>query len=171
MARFLHHSLKISGRNWRDFLLALSWILGLISGCTLCLSADTTAFSLMRMAPGCPVSIVRLLAVTFLPILFSGFAAFVSQTWLLIPIAFFKSFTFSAAYIAVMLSFGSAGWLIGFLLMFSSICTMPILILYWIRYSRKGYSLALWHKIAFISLIFAVCGIDFFVISPFLAGL
>ena len=93
MARFLHHSLKIPGRNWRDFTLALSWILGLISGCTLCLSADTTAFSLMRMAPGCPVSIVRLLAVTFLPFLFSGFAAFVSQTWLLFPIVFFKSVT------------------------------------------------------------------------------
>ena len=171
MARFLHHSLKISGCNWRDFLLALSWILGLISGCTLCLSADTTAFSLMRMAPGCPVSIVRLLAVTFLPFLFSGFAAFITQAWLLIPIAFLKSFTFSAASTAVMLSFGAAGWLICILLMFSSICTMPILILYWIRYSRKGYPLALWHKISFISLIFAVCGIDFYVISPFLAGL
>jgi hypothetical protein len=115
------------------------------------------------------VSIVRLLAVTFLPFLFSGFAAFVSRTWLLIPIAFFKSFTFSAAYIAVMLSFGSAGWLIGFLLMFSSICTMPILILYWIRYSRKGF--LLWKKIALFLLIFVLCGIDFYVISPFLAGL
>ena len=171
MARFLHHSLKIPGRNWSELILALSWILGLISGCTLCLSADTTAFSLMRMAPGCPVSIVRLLAVTFLPFLFSGFAAFITQAWLLIPIAFLKSFTFAAASTAVMLSFGAAGWLICILLMFSSICTMPILILYWIRYSRKVFLLDLWHKIALILLIIAVCGIDFYVISPFLAGL
>lgn len=171
MARFLHHSLNIPGCNWRDSILALSWVLGLITGCTLCLSVDATTFSLMRMAPGRPVSIVRLLAVTFLPFLFSGFAAFVAQAWLLIPIAFFKSFTFSAAYTAVMLSFGTAGWLIGFLLMFSSICTMPILVLYWIRYSQKCYPLLSWNGFALIIMIFALCGVDFFIISPFLAGL
>lgn len=171
MARFLHHSLKVARRNWTGFILALSWVLGLIAGCILCLSADISDFSLMRMAPCRPVSIIRLLAVVLLPFLFSGFAVSISQTWLLIPVAFMKSLIFAAVSTAILLSFGSAGWLMSFLLMFSSVCTMPVLIFYWLRYIPKGKAVALQDVFIIISVILVVCGIDFYFISPVLAGL
>ena len=151
-------------------LLACSWFAGFVVGPIVALSADRSFFSLMRMMPEHPVSIVGLLVSVYLPLLLTAFAVYISCDWLLIPIAFAKSLSFSLLYCGASVSFGSGGWLLAILLFGSDFLTLGLLLWLWFRIiPGKGPVLNLFISIL---LVFTAVGfLDYFFISPFILNL
>lgn len=120
-------------RSCKLFLL-LCWILGLLLGMISAAGAGDSFFLMMRGADNLTVSIPGLLLVTALPFLFTAFAVFFSQPWLLLLLAFMKAFSFGFCAFGIMAVYGTASWLVGFLLMFTDACTMPLLMWLWLRH-------------------------------------
>lgn len=171
MARFLLHESPDSWRKGRTVFLALSFLAGLVSGILVFFVAGESILSLMRSALYCPVSIVGLLCVTALPFLFSAIAVFLSEPWLMGPISFGKAFFFSLLSLGTMAGFGSAGWLVRWLLMFSDLMGLPLLYLYWQRHVSGMQAFSLMEAFVFASLFVLIGSIDYCLFSPLLAGL
>ena len=171
MDRFLHPIFRPSCCRNFTFTLALSWIIGLLNGLLFSLSADTLLSSTMRIAINGGMSISGLLTALLLPFLFSAFAVFISQLWLLIPIAFVKAFLFSFTGLGVLLTFGSAGWLICLLFMFAESLAMPILWWYWLRVSGDSGRTVFHNCFPAVLCVGLVGCIDQWIVAPFLACL
>lgn len=170
MARFLNDDWSIPSRKFWVLFLALSWIIGLISGCIISITSDTFYFIPMRAATYCRVSIVSLLVVTAFPFLFSAFVFYFAKPWLFIPIACMKAMSFSMVAIGIFRSFGSAGWLLQFLLMFSDICLIPFLIFYWVRFISSERAIHFYDILCVSTAVLSVGLIDFYFISPILVS-
>lgn len=160
----------LSQRKFRTVFLAFCWCMGLLLGAFLAQHAGEVHLSLMRRAVSCPVSIVGLFAV-LLPFLFTAFAVVISNCWLYYPIAFFKAFLFSYHACVVSAAFGSAGWLVRYLFLFTDACTIPILLWLWILGTGNHNSGLLRRTVICTLLSVAVGMIDFCFVSPFLAML
>lgn len=169
MDLFFHFRLPHFLRRDLSFHLAFSWVLGSVFGAITSFYASDSLLSLMRMTAVSPVSIVSLLSAILLPLLFSAFAVYISNVWLLIPAAFFKAFLYHFFCFGILRSFGSAGWLIRLLLIFSDTLTLPVLWMYWLR-SIKGTREGLaFRTIPAVCAVFLIGSVDYSVISPFLA--
>lgn len=168
MARFLHHDFQRIRRRTNWLSLAFFFVLGLFSGGYLFLRADDSFAFLMCRALSGRVSIVGLASVSVLPFLFSAFAVSLYLPRLFRVVAYCKALTFSYVALGIWAAYGSGAWLAHLLLMFSDICTIPLLWLYWLRHSeapgRDGDGCYL------ITLIF-IGSLDYFIVSPFAAAL
>jgi hypothetical protein len=124
----------------------------------------------MHKAVNRSVSIVGLFAV-LLPFLFTAAAAIISNHWLYHCLALIKAFLFSYHACIVSAAFGSAGWLIRYLLLFTDACTVPVLLWLWMQGTDCHPRLQL-RRTLVCSMISAIVGmIDFCVVSPFLVML
>lgn len=166
MDRFLHLILPKNVRKVSTVFLACAWVSGLVLGAVL--PANDFLVSAMRRAAAGPVSITGLLAAILLPFLFSAFAVYSSEFWLLIPIAFIKAFLFSFSGAAVIYSFGQSGWLVRLLLIFSDSLMLPFLWWYWLQALSFGKTRFLFNSICVLIAAFIIGSLDFTVISPFL---
>ena len=101
-------------------------LVSLIAGTLLAVRADSSAFSLMRQAVISPVSIVCHLALQLLPFLIAAYAVSISRSWLLYTVFSCKLFSFAYTGTLVWIAFGSAGWLVRFLILFSDIILVPV---------------------------------------------
>ncbi len=171
MARFLLHDFCKSARKTGGFLLALAWSLGLFSGCVLFLHGDQWIPSLMRQAAECQVSIVGLVNVTLFPFLFSAFTVYLAKPWLLAAVVWGKACSFSFVSLWVMHAFGSAGWLVYPLLMFSDLCMAVLLWCYWLRYAAGERGFSLKAMTPYLIALFLIGSVDYCLVSPFLVML
>lgn len=171
MGRFLRLNLPTGRCKVSVTFLASSFFLGLCAGSWFSIQAGILIFPTMRTAASCGVSIPGLLSANLLPLLFSAFAVYISQIWLLVPIAFWKAFQFSYVGMGVMAAFGSAGWLIRLLMMFSDILMLGVLWWYWLRAlsGRRGCALVV--SLVPFSAAVLIASLDYSVISPFLADM
>lgn len=157
-------------RKIRISILAFCWCGGIAAGLLLARYADEFQFSLMRRAAVCPVSIVGLLSV-LLPFLFTAFAVFVSNWWLIPCLAFCKGLLFGYHACIVTAAFGSAGWLVRYLLLFTDTWAVLILIWCWMQVCRSVRSRSL-SRVGFCMAAALVLGmVDICFVSPFLAML
>ena len=157
-------------RKVSTIILAFCWCAGLLTGCFLANHAGNIHSSMMRRAVSCPVSIASLV-VLLLPFLFSAFAVYLSKTWLFLPFCFLKAFQFAFVASLVSTAFGSFGWLIRLLLLFSDGCTIPVLLWIWFRWIGSGGRKAV-QQIAVCAILGCVAwSVDYFVVSPFLGML
>lgn len=169
LVSFFHLSSAFDQRKVCRFLLAFSWIAGLICGIGLCHAAGPSFVSWMRGVWECPVSIGRLTAFTILPFLLSALAVFASCPGLIHGLAFVRSVSLSFVCAAVSLSWGSAGWLARWLLCFSGLLSAPLLYGYWLRHigGHRPFSFGE------TELLFSAAGVlgsfDYFVIASLLA--
>lgn len=152
-------------------LLALFWGAGLLLGVGLACQAGDSIFSLMRIAASRRVSIVGLFSSILLPFLLSAAAVYLHGASLLLPVSFLKAFSFGFCAVTVMKAFGSAGWLVCRLLLFSDCCLMPVLFWFWLRHIRGGRRSVKMDMRLCAILIAAVGSIDYFLISPFLMSI
>ena len=107
---------------------------------------------------------------TLLPLLVSGFAVYAGWHILLIPTAFWKAFSFSYVASGVILAWGSAGWLVGGLGLFGSVCSLPVLWWYWLRHAGgEGFSGRTF--LPALGVMMLVSWMDLAVISPFLENI
>ena len=147
--------------------LAFSWIFGLISGLWAVGYGD---FHLAGLEDSfrsyTPFSVF---SVALLPVLISALVVFAEQSWLLLPISFLKAFSFAYVSSLVTGGYGSAGWLIQFLLMFSDCVSLPFLWWFWCRLlkSRQQIAFSTIFPVAIVA--FFIGALDFKVISPFLS--
>ena len=151
--------------------LAFAWSAGLLLGSFFSVLSAPFSVSLMRMTLSGPVSIFGLLTILYLPLLFTAFAVYISQIWLIIPICFFKSLFFSFVAAGFLLLLPSGGWLLCFLLLFSDCLSIPILFFDWYRTCSQS-RMEVFRSLAVSGIFLFVIGIaDYYVISPFLIRL
>ena len=113
------------------------------------------------------VSIVSLLSVGLIPFLFTAYAVCLSKSWILFAVSFCKALLFSFMAMGISSAFGSAGWLVSALVLFSGHMWNWILYFLWIRIlaGRKIH----W---SLVTVAFLLTGcIAVYVISPFMASL
>ena len=154
----------------RLFAVACAWFTGLVFGALVSMSASGMTVSAIRTASLSPVSVFGLLSAILLPLLSSAFAVYFSAPNLLFPLAFLKAFLVAWLGWGVLVSFGSAGWLIRMLLMFSEILSLPLLWWYWQRILSgnpgRGFCTLICTGFAL-----GIGLLDYFVVSPFLVNL
>ncbi|MBQ8237029.1 MAG: hypothetical protein IJZ39_02620 [Oscillospiraceae bacterium] len=150
--------------------LAAFFFLGHFLGVLLSGSASQHFFSAMRTAVSSRVSIIGLLSSVVLPFVFSAAAVYLGRPVLLFPIAFWKAFLFSYLGSGLCSAWGSAGWLMMPLVMFGSLCSMPVLYWYWMR-SVAGHRFEIGVCCAIFGILLAVWAVDYYLIVPFLAGI
>ena len=170
MVRFFPIFISAITRKRFAVLLACSWFAGFLSGVITAVSADHSFYSLMRMMPGHPVSIVGLLISVYLPLLFTAVAVCLSYDWLLIPIAFVKALALSLLCSGVFISYGPGGWLAAALLLGSDCLNTGILLWLWFRII-VGNRPVLNQLITSLFVFSAVGFLDYFYISPFVLNL
>lgn len=153
------------------YFLAFSWLAGLLFGMIISLGRLPATASLMRLAPTVQVSIVGLISAISLPLFLSAIAVYYSSVWLLIPIVFAKAFVYAFVSAGVLVSWGSAGWLLQLFLIFSDTLMLPVLWLFWLRACRQAGKGIFSGIIPAVSAAFLICSIDLRFISPFLTDL
>ena len=171
MARFFHQELPTWWRKGCTAFLALSWLAGLLFGAAMFLSAGNHILPWMRGVPYGSVSISGLLCVTALPFLFSAFAVYISEPRLLLLVSFGKAFLFSYVSLGILSCFGSAGWLIRWLLMFSDLMFLPALYWFWQRHISGSFRFSGTESLLMLSFCMLVGSIDYCCVSPLLAEL
>ena len=150
------------------FLLFAFGALGLMLGTLLAASADTSLFPLMRQVAFNPVSIVTSLAAQLLPFLIAAYAVSISRPWLLTTVCSYKLFSFAYTGALIQIAFGSAGWLVRFLFLFSDIILVPCLCWYCFRRTMGEYDGKKDFGIC-VGIAAATALISYLIISPFLA--
>lgn len=171
MDRFLNLKLPNFGRKVSLTILAVVWLLGLLLGTVISICAGDSLVSLMRMAVSGRVSISGLLSAMVLPFLLSALAVYIQKPVLLVLIAFGKAFLVSYLGLGAMAAYGSAGWLVRWLLMFSDCCSLPLLWLYWLRLLSGKRRFASIETAALMIAVVLIGSLDYCVVSPFLAVL
>ena len=165
MDRFTHLRFSAAWRKYAIPYLACSWILGLIFGLWAVRYADfhfpVTEDSVYHYTP------ISIVTVAFLPVLMSVLAAYADKTWLLPAIGFWKAFSFAYVSYLMTSAYGSAGWLIQLLVMFSDCVSLPFLWWFLCLLLRSS------QKISFSSVFPIILGaialgvLDFKMVSPF----
>jgi hypothetical protein len=158
-------------RDLPECLLVVAWGGGCLLGILCGMNAGDTYFSLMRGAVRCSVSIVGLAFSVYLPFLLSAFAVYWNRPSLMYIVCVLKAWSFTLAAYGILNAFGSAGWLVRFLVQFSDILLLCPLCWFFLRHIR-GNS-AQWKRDLWIcsAAAAAVCSIDYCVVSRFLVML
>lgn len=123
--------------------------------------------SMMRISAGRSVSIVGSLLAVTVPYFVSILVVTNSKHWLVYLLCAVRIFLFAAAYFAIYTSLGSAGWLVGSMLLFPDFALIPIFLFICIRRllgttSKRTMGLAM----VYIGIIGIL---NYCAVSPFLA--
>lgn len=147
------------------------WLLcfaGIFLGTFCAANADPVCFSLMRQTVDGQVSIVCLIAAQLLPFLFAAYVAYISKPWLIAVVCSLKLFSFAFVGYLIWAAFGSAGWLIRLLFLFTDLISVPVLIWFCLRKLCNSF----WdHKEfwACVGITIAAVVLDIFWVAPILA--
>ena len=133
MVRFSYRVGKSVSFNPYCHFLNVFWILGGILGCLFALHLTDGCRDLLMQSVLISADPIGLIAVVFLPLVLSGIAVYLSCRWLLIALSFFKAITFSFISVGLAVCLPASGWLVGFFLLFSDWCMLPILYWFWLR--------------------------------------
>ena len=154
----------------RRFVLSVWIAFGCITGAVFALNISNSFLLLMRSELFCGMSIFWLILASFLPFLISAFAVYFMKCWIFYPIGFSRGFWLCFLAVAVIRIFGSAGWIVNCLFLFSGILTLPLLCWFWIR--RFSLSREMIRRDFLICLIavIIICYLDNSVFFPLLAA-
>lgn len=133
MARIFHRVMRFGSCRASAFVLAFFFLLGLLSGVSAGIGCGPESVSLMRGLLREDVSIVRLCLFLFLPFLLTC-VSWVLDPVFLFPICYGRAFLFGFVHTLFFISFGSAGWLLRWLFLFSDGLSLP---LFYFLLSRK----------------------------------
>ena len=122
-----------------SFRLFFVGLIGLALGTLLAAHADSSVYLLMRQAANSPVSIVMSFASQLLPFLIAAYAASISRLWLLNAVCGCRLFSFAYTGALIWIAFGTAGWLVRCLFLFSDIFLIPVFCWYCFRRSTGEF--------------------------------
>ena len=168
MVRFSYRVGKSVFTDPYRHILNVFWILGVIIGCVSALYMTDSCKDLLVRSIVISAEPIGLLTVTFLPLVLSALAVYLSNRWLLIAVAFFKAIAFSYISMGLAVCLPASGWLIRLFLLFSDWCMLPILYWFWIRALSDNNTS--WTKDIILTAAAGVviCVLDFSIISQFL---
>lgn len=169
MERTLHLRLSAVLRKYAVPCLACSWSLGLIFGLWVIgyapvdLSYAEDFFH--RYTP------VSMISISLFPVLVSFLVVFAERSWMLLVISFLKAFGFVYTSCLLTRGFGSAGWLIRLLVMFSDCISLPFLWWFWCQLLKGRQKISIPVVFSVFAAATAIGILDIQVISPFLSTL
>lgn len=147
--------------------LAFFWIITILSGIRFAAASDSSIASLMCSAVCCPVTIVGLIAVLFFPLFISTVAVYFHAAELILLFCGVKGFFLGYCLYGLLLAFGSGGWLVSCLFMFSGLLMQIFLFWFW-QLSITENTVKI-RAFLICTLLAVVIGcIDYFCVSPFL---
>ena len=152
-------------RRNRFSVLAFTWVFAIIFGVVISGFNSDFMTSLMHDAVFSRISFLGILSGSVLPLLFSAFVMDSLGDRFLTPLVFICGFFQGFFGWGVMAAFGSPGWLVRPLLLFSNFWMTPLLWFFWVRYLRTE---AVRYFPLFLLTGFGVSWIDFSFVSPFL---
>ena len=152
-------------------MLAFVWFLGLESGRLYATQTSNTYLLLMRVAAMTRPSIIGLAVSVLLPFLITIGSVYFARPSIIYILAFLWAELFGYSSACLQLMFGSAGWLIRFLLLFTQCFTAPLLCWLMIRYIGGIKPSFLRDSLIAVSIALTIGTIDYFIISPFLTAL
>ncbi len=151
--------------------LLILWTFGIILGTGFGGNSTAASVSLMRQALTAPVSIVSLFVCACIPFAFTAAAVLSGRAWLIYFLSGLKGFAFGITASVCFLAFGSAGWLVRSLLLFSQIANAPALWYVWICLCPGNVQLTRRGICSVAAYVFFVALLDYFKIAPFLRDL
>lgn len=151
--------------------LCLSWLLGIFFGSQLCMKLEPPNFLMMRSVFFQPVSIVGLLVSVFLPLIITYFSIVSSKPILIVIVCFLKAAAFGFSGVLISRLFGTASWLLCFLYLFSDSCFLLPLFILWFRRCGNVRIIGLTDVYLCAAVGLLTVAVDYFSISPILAGL
>lgn len=148
------------------FILSLSWLAGIVLGFGLSFILKAQSVPLMTVASDCSISIAGLCFIVLTPFLISLISYKLSKPWPIYFLALVKGVYWGHSIPVMLWSFGTAAWLLHFLLSFSNVITLVPMFCFWLQSIRPGGSIS--QKYVRLLLIISVCVglIDYFIISP-----
>ncbi len=154
-------------RKYPSLKLAFFWIAGLFVGLGLFGLSGISPESLLRESMMGPVSAEALLVRVMVPFLICVAGILLDQHWLIYVCAFCKAVLLAFASMCTMIAFGSGGWLIRFLFLFTDTLMCVVWYGFWMdSLSRTSFSTV---KAMFLCAVgFFIAGVDLRVISPLL---
>ena len=152
------------------FCLASVWCLSFLIGVFLAYHTRDIVSPMMYMAPRCHISILCLGLIVLVPLAISAAAIVFSVPAIIYFIVFLDCVSAGYCIASGVFAFGTAGWLVLVLLMFSQGSLMtPKIWFYTQCLTHKRYALYRFNYILALATI--VCLIDYFIISRFLSSL
>ena len=163
---FVYYRIKC---NFPVLVLAYLWFLGLFLGYRLQYSSGNST-TLIYSCVSLPLTLTGLFISVALPFVLCVFAASFRLHFLLYLIVFFKAFFLGFSLAGVCFAFGSAGWLIRTLFMFSDLFASPIFLLF---IYRRIFGYKNLRKDCFLisSVLLIISIFDYVFVSPFLVML
>lgn len=146
---------------------SLCWLLGLLSGYFIATKVSISVLFMMRTSLTERVSIVSVFFATFFPFLLILAVMRYGSALLCLPIVFVKACSFGYCLYTISIAFGSAGWLMRLLYLFSDACCVVVLLLFVFKHPQKRaerYGRELWVCTGVLS---AMACIEYFLLSPF----
>ncbi len=149
------------------YAVALCWLTGLLLGFCAAKSAGTTLIWAVKGAAYGSVSLLRLLLICVLPFLICCAAIYLNENWLLLFGCLYEAFSFGFCAVGIGLTFGSAGWLIRFLLLFSDCMSLPAMLFICLFFAGKHTHIK---ALSIVSIVYAtaVAVFDYLCIVPLL---
>lgn len=163
----ISHSLNC---NYRVVILAIFWLLGIALGYMFATFVAQNAQFIFRSYIENQTSVLRLWVVHFFPFICAVFAHRFSLFYIFYLLNFVKAVSYSFCNFCVIFAFGSAGWLVRILFLFTDAFSSLLLFYFSLgclcnRSIRKTEYLIIFFSVA------VVCIIDGLTVSPFLSSL
>ena len=153
------------------WILAFTWCVGLLCGTFLSIFSRSSYVSLMHAATYRSVTIVGLLLCNFLPLLLTAFAVCYSFVIAAVIVSFLRAVILGACMFGILFAFGSCGWLICMLMLFSS-NWINVLIAWLLLYVKESaLSDLLGRVVVSVAIAAVVSLVDYLYVSPLLAGI
>lgn len=166
MKLFTVRSAAVFWRKYAIIFLSFSWLLGLLCGLFYWFHSFQVQKHLFLSAYYADASILDIFLISILPVLVSVLFVYVNAPVLLIPLAFIKAFSFSACSIGFLWAFGTAGWLLRLLFMFSDCILVLVLLWFWIRHISGDRMLLRKDTFTCVKIMLMVGIFDFLFIVP-----
>ena len=146
--------------------LVVFWVSGLFAGLYTVSDLPGSVLPLVHSILYRPTSIAGIILVQLFPLFLSLIACRLHRPYLIIPVAFFKAFSFAYCAFGIILAFGDAGWMMRWLFLFSDSIMVVFLLWFWIRSfseNRKFWIIDLIICLSASTFLFVV---DYFAILP-----
>lgn len=167
MRPFSNHKLQPYLSEYGPVLFTFIWCFGLSCGFWLVSPAEPFLFNRMNALRVQRGSIPGLLAIRLCPFIISALGIYFHHNWLLYLFCFLFSFLIGATNSWLLHLYGSAAWLISFLLLFSHFGSIVILLWFWFRNINRTDTLCIHELLFFITMVFVLCMIDYLIVRPF----
>ena len=164
-------AVKTAADLWRKYaiiFLSFSWGFGLASGLLYSFCLYERYDPLVISASSVDVSIADIMFISVIPLVLSVLCVHFSLPVLLTPLAFLKAFCFSASSFRLLWTFGNAGWLLRFLLMFSDCALVVALLWFWLSHINGDKRHFIKNAVNCIKVMFVVGVVDCLLIVPVL---